>query len=75
MSRTVVDLRDDLVRKAQKLTGMTKKVDVVNLALQNLVRQKEIEGILRLRGAVRWEGNLKRMRRNRFDFGRQLGLD
>lgn len=70
MSRTVVDLRDDLVRKAQKMTGLTKKVEIVNLALEHLVKQKEIERILGLKGKIRWEGNLRQMRRNRFDFGR-----
>lgn len=70
MSRTIVDLRDDLIRKAQKLTGLTKKVEIVNFALEQLIRQREIEQILRLKGSVDWEGDLKKMRRNRFDFGR-----
>ena len=75
MSRTVIDLRDDLVRKAQRLTGLTKKVEVVNLALEYLVKQREVEKILDLKGKVKWEGNLRQMRRNRFDFGRQFRLD
>lgn len=70
MSRTVVDLEDHLVRKAQHLTGLTKKVDVVNFALRHLVEQKEIEKVLGLRGKVRWEGDLREMRRNRLGFGR-----
>ena len=70
MSRTIVDLRDDLVRKAQKMTGLKKKVDLVNYALERLVAQKELEKIINLRGKIKWEGNLRQMRRNRFDFGR-----
>ena len=70
MSRTVVNLRDELVREAQKLTGLTKKVEIVNLALEHLVRQKEVEKILDLKGSVRWEGNLRKMRRNRFGISR-----
>ena len=70
MSRTIVDLRDDLVRKAQKMTGLTKKVDLVNYALERLVAQKELEKMITLRGKIKWEGNLKQMRRDRFDFGR-----
>ena len=66
MSRTVVDLEDDLVRKARRLTGLTKKVEIVNLALRCLIRQKEIEGILGLKGSIQWEGSLRKMRRNRF---------
>ena len=70
MSRTLVDLRDDLVRKAQKMTGLTKKVELVNYALERLIEQKEIEKISTLRGKVKWKGDLKQMRRDRFDFGR-----
>ncbi len=70
MSRTVVDLRDDLVRKAQRLTGLTKKVEIVNLALERLIQQRELEEILTLKGNVRWIGNLRKMRRNRFGSGR-----
>lgn len=66
MSRTVVDLRDDLVRRAQKLTGLTKKVEIVNLALERLIQQKEIEDVLSLKGNVIWEGDLKKMRSERF---------
>jgi Arc/MetJ family transcription regulator len=66
MSRTIIDLRDDLVRKAQKLTGLTKKVELVNFALERLIQQKEIEEILDLKGTIHWEGNLRQMRKNRF---------
>ena len=65
MARTVVDLNDRLLKKAQRLTGLKKKVDVINLALEHLVRQKEIEDLLELPGSVEWEGNLKEMRKNR----------
>ncbi len=65
MARTVVNLNDRLLKKAQRLTGLKKKVDVVNHALERLVRQKEIEGLLELPGSVEWEGNLKEMRKNR----------
>ena len=66
MSRTVIDLRDDLIRKAQKITGLSKKVEIVNFALERLIQQQEIESVLDLKGAIHWEGNLKSMRRNRF---------
>ncbi len=65
MARTVVNLNDHLLKKAQRLTGLKKKVDVVNLALEQLVRQQEIEKLLELPGRVEWEGDLKEMRKNR----------
>ena len=65
MSRTVINIEDDVLKKAQKLTGIHKKVDVVNLALKKLVEQKEIEKILALKGKIKWEGNLEVMRAGR----------
>lgn len=49
MGRTVVDLNDALVKRAKELTGFKKKVDVVNFALEELVKTKEIRKILELR--------------------------
>lgn len=65
MSRTVVDIDDRLMKKARRLTGMTKKVEIVNRALKLLVDQQEIEKLLELRGKVEWEGDLEEMRRGR----------
>ncbi|MBU4320707.1 MAG: type II toxin-antitoxin system VapB family antitoxin [Thermodesulfovibrionales bacterium] len=65
MSRTVIDIEDGILRKAQRLTGIKKKVDIVNFAIKKLVEQKEIEKILVLKGKVRWEGDLEEMRRGR----------
>jgi len=65
MSRTVIDVEDDMLAKAQKLTGIKKKVDIVNLAIKKLVEQKEIEKILDLKGKIKWEGNLEEMRKGR----------
>lgn len=62
MSRTVVDIQDDILRKASKLTGIKKKVELVNFALKKLVEQKELEKILDLKGKIKWEGNLEEMR-------------
>ena len=71
MSRTLVNLKDDLIRKTQRLTGLKKKVEIVNLALEELVRRREARRILELAGKVQWEGDLKKMRKDRkIDFGR-----
>jgi Arc/MetJ family transcription regulator len=66
MARTVINLDDSLMAKAKKLTRLSKKVDVVNYALAELVRQRERARILELRGKVRWEGNLGEMRSERW---------
>ncbi len=69
MARTLINLNDHLLRKAQRLTGLKKKVTVVNLALERLVRQKEIEKLLELPGSVEWEVDLREMLKYR------LGLE
>ena len=66
MARTVINLDDSLVKKAKRLTRLSTKVDVVNYALAELVRQRERARILELRGKVRWEGNLEEMRSARW---------
>ncbi len=65
MARTVIDIDEEVYAKAQRLTGIRKKVDVVNYALRKLVEQKEIEKILDLKGQVKWEGDLDEMRKDR----------
>jgi len=57
MARTVVNLRDDLVARARRVTGLSRKVDIVNEALRVLVEQGEAYRALRaLRGRVRFRG-------------------
>jgi Arc/MetJ family transcription regulator len=65
MARTVLNLDEEMFEKARRLSGLRKKVDVVNYALRSLVAQKEIEEILDLRGKVVWEGDLDELRRDR----------
>ena len=65
MARTVIDIEKDTLKKVQKLTGIKKKVQIVNYALKNLLRQKNIERVLELKGKVKWEGDLDEMRRGR----------
>jgi Arc/MetJ family transcription regulator len=65
MSRTIIDIQDDLLRKVQKVTGITKRAEIVNYALKRLLEQKEMERVLELRGKVKWDGNIEEMRRSR----------
>ena len=67
MARTVVDIDEIVYEKAKVLTGLKKKVDIINYALRKLVDQKEIERILELKGKVDWSGDLDEMRRDRID--------
>ena len=65
MSRTNIELDDELVRKARKLTRLKTKRAIVDKALELLVRSESRKGILRYFGSGIWKGDLKRIRRNR----------
>ncbi len=65
MSRVVIDLDDALMVQAKKLTGLSKKTDIVNYALEELIKRKHLKGILKLMGSCCWEGDLEEMRKGR----------
>ena len=65
MGRTNIVVDDELVRKARKLTRLKTKREIVDRALELLVRAESRKGILRYYGKGIWKGNLKSMRRNR----------
>jgi Arc/MetJ family transcription regulator len=63
--RTNIDIDESLIRKARKLTRLKSKREIVDKALELLVRSEERKGILRYRGSGIWEGDYKAARRNR----------
>jgi len=65
MSRTNIDIDDELLREARRLTQLKTKRAIVNEALEQLVRSEARKGILRYYGSGIWKGDLKKMRRNR----------
>lgn len=67
MARTNIELDDTLIRKARKLTRLKTKREIVDRALELLVRSETRKGMLRFFGAGIWKGNLKASRRNRVD--------
>jgi Arc/MetJ family transcription regulator len=65
MARTNIELDDALIRKARKFTRLKTKREIVDRALELLVRSESRKGILRFYGSGVWKGNLKAARRNR----------
>lgn len=65
MARTNIDINETLVRKARKLTGLKTKREIVERALEVLVRTEEGKGILKFYGSGIWAGDLNQSRRNR----------
>ena len=67
MSRTNINLDDNLVSKGLEITGLRTKRELVDLALRELLRKEDQKNILALEGKFRWNGDLDQMRRGRFD--------
>ncbi len=65
MSRTNIEIDDTLIRKARKLTRLKTKREIVDKALDLLVRSETRKELLRYYGSGIWKGELKAMRRNR----------
>jgi Arc/MetJ family transcription regulator len=65
--RTNIVLDDKLVERAQELTGIKTKRDVVHEALRTLILMREQSGIRKLRGKLNWEGDLDDQRTARLE--------
>ena len=63
--RTNIVLDDKLIERAQKLTGIKTKREVVHEALRLLILLNEQSGIRALRGKLPWDGNLSDQRLSR----------
>lgn len=63
--RTNIDIDEDVLREAQRITGARTKRETVDLALRELVARNRRLGILDLRGKVHWEGDLDASRQGR----------
>jgi Arc/MetJ family transcription regulator len=65
MSRTNINIDEELIRKARKLTRLKTKRQIVDRALDLLVRSETRKGMLRYYGLGIWKGDLRVSRRNR----------
>lgn len=60
--RTNIIIEDDLMKKAQNLTGLKTKKATIEEALKLLINIKQQSNIRFLRGKLHWEGDLEAMR-------------
>ena len=65
MKRTNVVVDEVLLKKVKASTGIHTTRKVIDLALREVLRHRQIRKILELRGTVNWEGDLKSMRKMR----------
>jgi len=62
--RTTIVIDDQLMAEALRLSGAWTKKQAVEEGLRLLIRAKLQEKVRRLRGSVRWTGDLDAMRRD-----------
>ncbi len=60
--RTNIVIDDKLMSDALKASGLRTKKEAVELGLKLLVRQNRQQAIRKLRGKLKWEGDLDEMR-------------
>lgn len=63
--RTNIDIDDDLMRQAMRSSGARTKRAVVEEGLRLLIQTRGQGGMRRLRGKVKWEGDLEQSRMGR----------
>ena len=64
--RTNIEIDDQLMAEAMRLTALKTKREVVEAALRLLIRQRGQRALLDLTGKIHWAGNLAEMRTGRF---------
>ncbi len=65
MLRTNIELDEKIVKEAMKFTHKKTKKELVNYALEELVKRFKRKKLLELEGKVEWTGNLDEMRKSR----------
>ena len=65
MARTNIDLDDRLVEEGLRVFKCKTKRALIHLALKELVKREKRKEILKLRGRLKWEGDLEEMRGSR----------
>ncbi len=60
--RTNIVIDDKLMEQALKASGAATKKEAVELGLKLLVRQNRQQAVRKLRGKLKWEGDLNEMR-------------
>ena len=60
--RTNIVIDDKLMADALKVSGLNTKKEVVEEGLKLLVRRSQQQEIRKLRGRIKWEGDLDEMR-------------
>ena len=62
--RTNIEIDDKLMKRAQKLSKIKTKKQIVEQALENFIKELQRKDMLNLEGKVQWDGDLDEMRKS-----------
>ncbi len=63
--RTTLDLDEKALAAAMAVNSGRTKTAVINEALRDYARRRRLRGLLKLRGKLRWEGDIDALRKRR----------
>ncbi len=61
--RTTLNLDDEALAGALQIAPGKTKTEIINDALREYTRRRQLRGLLKFEGKLRWEGDLDRLRR------------
>jgi Arc/MetJ family transcription regulator len=61
--RTTLDIPDDLIIEALKITQSRTKTELIKLALENIIQKNKIQNLKRFRGKIDLEIDLNTLRK------------
>jgi hypothetical protein len=67
--RTTLNIKDDTIKKVIQITGAKNTSRAINEALDVFIRERQIQGLLNLRGRLHLEDNWKKLREMELDEG------
>jgi Arc/MetJ family transcription regulator len=68
--RTTIDIPDDLIGEAMKLTKYRTKTELIKDALRQIIQRHKIQALKKYRGKVDLDINLNKLRERDADSGR-----
>ncbi|MEW6203246.1 MAG: type II toxin-antitoxin system VapB family antitoxin [bacterium] len=63
--KTTLDIPEELIKEAQKVSGARTKTTTVCLALQEYIRMKKMNRLLDYRGKIEFDLDTKKIRKER----------
>jgi Arc/MetJ family transcription regulator len=61
--RTTLNLDEDALASAMKVASAKTKTAVINEALRDYARRRDVRGFLKWEGRLQWKGNLDALRK------------